>query len=143
MNLCWAQSNQIETIEEPKNPKDDFDKENVMVVTSEPVVCLTPTIAEREHKKWETPDVELKDSPYSVENLNSRLQRRSLILSMDEESEDVTEEQPVIGDETEGDTSFLSSKSKDFSRYKKDYYVKHNNSKEETLRSLDENVLKP
>ena len=95
---------------------------------------LTPSIAEREHKKWETPDIEWKDNnPYSIENLNSRRKRRSLILSLNEDliPEEV-EENPAEEDD-EVDTSFLSSKSKDLSRYKKDYYIKS---------SEDENVIK-
>lgn len=107
--------------------------------TPEPQLPLTPTIALREHRKWEKPDIEWKENnPYSIENLNSRIQRRSLILSLSEDSPSETVEDQTAEEEEEVDNSFLSSKSKDLSRYKKDYYIKAN--KDETLRSLDENV---
>ncbi|XP_054168123.1 homeobox protein 2-like isoform X2 [Oppia nitens] len=110
---------------------------------------MSCAIAEREHKKWENPDIDWKDNPYSIENLNSRIQQRSISLSLanessieksDDNNEDNNNNDNL--DENEDNISFLSSTSKDVNRYKKDYYVKqlnNNNNKEETLRSFDEN----
>lgn len=112
------------------------DKENDEEVRDLQTIPISGTIAEREHKKWENPDIQLKDNPYSIENLNTRIQQRAQMLSL---SEDSSPEVVVDENEKQNDSPFMSSKSKDMSRYRKDYYVKQI-PKEETLRSFDENV---
>ncbi|CAG2172664.1 unnamed protein product, partial [Oppiella nova] len=126
-----AQSNQNETNVETNGHNSDPEEETN---TSVPTV-MSCTIAEREHKKWENPDIDLKDNPYSAEKLNSRIQQK--VFNLDYESPiDKTDD----NEDKDVDSSFLSSHSKELSRYQRDYYVRQQPlSKEETLRSFDEN----
>ncbi|CAG2113781.1 unnamed protein product [Medioppia subpectinata] len=130
-----AQNKQNESNVEFKGDNKDCEEETRVSVPT----LMTCTIAEREHKKWENPDIDWKDSPYSAENLNSRLQQR--VLSLNSLNESSIERTDNTNDENEAESAFLSSNSKDMSRYRKDYYVKQQPmSRDETLRSFDENV---
>jgi len=105
-------------------------------ITVEIPTLRSGTIAEREHKKWESPDIEWKDNPYTPENINTRIQQRALISSLGNESPEIKEE----NNDEDQDSSFLSYNTKDLSRYKREYYIPETLNKDEPLRSYDENV---
>ncbi|KAF7489181.1 hypothetical protein SSS_01585 [Sarcoptes scabiei] len=103
---------------------------NISSIDSIPVM----TIAEREHRKWEHPDVDLVNNPYSPENIEKR--NRNRLISPDyvdsEESYDSYNhdqndfrEEEIVPEEKR---KFFSS-SRDLDLYKRDYYLPKNSRK--------------
>lgn len=93
-------------------------------------------IVEREQKKWDSP-IEWPENPYTSERINERIKQG---IWSNGSYKDEFEKNETI-EEEKIDPEICLSTSKDLKRYKKDYYVPElNESKEETLRSFDENV---
>jgi hypothetical protein len=123
----------------PKRGKSDEQSHEYPEITLQIPTLRPGTIAEREHKKWESPDIEWADNPYTTEKINTRIQQRALTAGLaDESSPEIIEE----NNDEDKDPSFFSYDSKDLSRYKREYYVPNTYNKEETLRSYEENVRK-
>lgn len=80
-------------------------------------------IAEREHKKWLRPDVELVNNPYSPENIENRTKSAcsSLVECKDNNGSEQGEE--AEEEEISEDQKKLFYSDRDITRYKRDYYL--------------------
>lgn len=101
-------------------------------------------IAEREHRKWNNPEVNLVNNPYSPENIEKRAQQKlyspelSYTLTDDEHPSigGMADEEELVPEEKK---KFFSS-ARDLERYKRDYYLpKQKKSEENTFSILNVN----
>lgn len=84
-------------------------------------------IAEREHKKWLRPDVELVNNPYTAEGVEARAKHLQELSSLELESGDNRQEDSE--EEEDEATRFEKKKffsDRDIGRYKRDYYLPKN-----------------
>lgn len=85
-------------------------------------------IAEREHKKWLRPDVELANNPYTEEGLEARAKHLLELSSL--ELEQVKNGENDSEDEEEDEATRFEKKKffsdRDIGRYKRDYYLPKN-----------------
>nr|CAD7407362.1 unnamed protein product [Timema cristinae] len=115
--------------------------------------CMLPqlgTIAEREHKKWESA-LPLQNNPYSSENISKRLQKRSQYGSRSSseasiELPDFHNEPPLVKHPTSPLKVMCTGSELDRKRYGRDYYVNSKLPKDETkqntkLAALEELLL--
>nr|CAD7260055.1 unnamed protein product [Timema shepardi] len=115
--------------------------------------CMRPqlgTIAEREHKKWESA-LPLQNNPYSSENISKRLQKRSQYGSRSSseasiELPDFHNEPPLVKHPTGPLKVVCTGSELDTKRYGRDYYVNSKLPKDETkqntkLAALEELLL--
>nr|CAD7440947.1 unnamed protein product [Timema bartmani] len=115
--------------------------------------CMLPqlgTIAEREHKKWESA-LPLQNNPYSSENISKRLQKRTRYGSRSSseasiELPDFHNEPPVVKHPTSPLKVVCTGSELDTRRYGRDYYVNSKLPKDETkqntkLAALEELLL--
>ncbi|XP_049832213.1 uncharacterized protein LOC126272953 isoform X4 [Schistocerca gregaria] len=117
--------------EEPLAESDDAVTSSV--VDEETSALAAPprpgTIAEREHKKWETAPP-LPNNPYSPENISKRLSNRMKLSSSQSSSSEASVEFPDLQDENmvprpiaEPLHIVCAPQDLDFKRYGRDYYV--------------------
>ncbi|CAG2059305.1 unnamed protein product [Timema podura] len=115
--------------------------------------CMLPqlgTIAEREHKKWESA-IPLQNNPYSSENITKRLQKKTRYGSRSSseasiELPDFHNEPPVVKHPTSPLKVVCTGSELDTRRYGRDYYVNSKLPKDETkqntkLAALEELLL--
>lgn len=88
---------------------------------------LTMSIADREHRKWLNPDVELLNNPYTAESIEQRTRQ-----SMEDKNEEINHvvNDSENNDDDDGDVNAIEKKKffsdRDITRYKRDYYLPKN-----------------
>lgn len=127
--------------ESPKNSNDQLSSENVSISSNSlnhSINIPVMPIAEREHRKWNNPDVNLLNNPYSPENIEKRSRQKMMSFSpellyspdatLNDDRLDGMVMKPIVDEEEfvpEEKRKFFHS-ARDLDRYKRNYYLPKN-----------------
>ncbi|XP_075592179.1 uncharacterized protein LOC124500090 isoform X7 [Dermatophagoides farinae] len=127
--------------ESPKNSNDQLSSENVSISSNslnDSINIPVMPIAEREHRKWNNPDVNLLNNPYSPENIEKRSRQKMMSFSpellyspdatLNDDRLDGMVMKPIVDEEEfvpEEKRKFFHS-ARDLDRYKRNYYLPKN-----------------
>ncbi|XP_069675416.1 uncharacterized protein [Periplaneta americana] len=122
-------------------PRQDKPAEEAVEATTQEAELATPprpgTIAEREHRKWESAPP-LPNNPYSPENISKRLSRQSTVYSSSRSSSATSFDFPEFKEEQQAASPLhvvCSSSEPDYKRYGRDYYINQSKSSSGERRS--------